>query len=183
MRNPAARLYSHFAYLCEYIEKKPVPSSSVFHERVVAVIEYFMDCLSRNQSIFECANDKYYTVPPWHSQCGAVGFQFIISMYYIHLSKWMQFFPKENFLFLRTEDMSSDSPTVMRNITNFLNIDEFPEKVISFLSTHKQNVHHDNTTMLPETRKILSKFFQPFNEKLVELIGDKRFLWEDTEQT
>ena len=34
--------------------------------------------------------------------------------------------------------------------------------------------------MLPETRAILSEFFHSFNEKLVELTGDERFLWEDT---
>ena len=34
--------------------------------------------------------------------------------------------------------------------------------------------------MLPETRAILSEFYLPFNEMLVELTGDRRFLWEDT---
>ena len=33
--------------------------------------------------------------------------------------------------------------------------------------------------MLPETREVLSELFHPFNEKLVELTGDDRFLWKD----
>ena len=179
MRDPVARTYSHFVHHCT-LERMPLPSSSVFHEKVVANLEYFKNCLLRNQSIFECANDKYFT-RPLLAQCGYVGFHLTTSMYYLHLSKWMQFFPRENFLFLRTDDMSSDPYTFMRSITNFLNIDEFPNQTAGLLLTRKRNKHGVNTSMLPETRAILSEFFHPFNEKLVQLIGDKRFLWEDTQ--
>ena len=174
MRNPVARTYSDFLYHC----KTTLLSRSVFHERVIANVNYFKNCLLRNQSIYECAKDKYFTRPL--AKCGVVGFHLTTSMYYLHLSKWMQFFPREDFLFLRTDDMSSDPYTFMRSITNFLNIDEFPYPIARLLSTRKENVQK-YTKMLPETQAILSEFFHPFNEKLVQLIGDKRFLWDDTQ--
>ena len=178
MRDPVARTYSHFVYECTSAREQ-LPSRSVFHERVIANMNHFKNCLLRNQSIYECAKDKYFT-RPLLAKCGVVGFHLTTSMYYLHLSKWMQFFPRENFLFIRTEDMSSDPYTFMRSITNFLNIDEFPYPIARLLSTRKENVQN-YTKMLPETQAILSEFFHPFNEKLVQLIGDKRFLWDDTQ--
>lgn len=32
--------------------------------------------------------------------------------------------------------------------------------------------------MLPETRAILTRFYKPHNEKLADLLGDDRFLWQ-----
>ena len=99
-------------------------------------------------------------------------------MYYLHLKKWMQFYPRESFLLLRMEDMSSDPYMFMRSITNFLHIDSLPYQSIKALATFKKNEKKVLMEMLPETRAILSEFFRPFNEMLVELTGDKRFLWE-----
>ena len=31
--------------------------------------------------------------------------------------------------------------------------------------------------MMPETRKLLTDFYAPYNKQLVKLIGDERFLW------
>ena len=35
--------------------------------------------------------------------------------------------------------------------------------------------------MLPETKKILDDFYQPFITRLAEMLNDKRFLWLDKE--
>ena len=108
-----------------------------------------------------------------------MGYRLTIGMYYLHLKKWMQLFPRESFLFLRMEDMSIDPYTFMRNITQFLNIDHLPPQRIKSLFSHRENVRTVKAEMLPETRAVLSEFFHPFNEKLVELTGDNMFLWND----
>ena len=36
--------------------------------------------------------------------------------------------------------------------------------------------------MLPETRRLLNNFYQPFNIKLAELLGDTSFLWDSEGQ-
>ena len=43
--------------------------------------------------------------------------------------------------------------------------------------THRENVQKLHMEMLPETKAILSEFYHPFNEMLVELTGDRRFHW------
>ena len=111
--------------------------------------------------------------------------RFPISLYYIHLHKWLQFYPKENFLFLRTEDMSQQPSTTMNHITDFLEIDPVSKDQAQEWLCHKANVQTAFTSdpekykMKPETKKMLKEFYRPFNEKLVELIGSERFLWTD----
>ncbi len=34
--------------------------------------------------------------------------------------------------------------------------------------------------MKPETRKLLSDFYAPYNKKLAQLLGDDRWLWQDS---
>ena len=44
----------------------------------------------------------------------------------------------------------------------------------------KANVgRHNVGPMLPETKKILHEFFQPFIKRLAALLGDQKFLWND----
>jgi N-acetylgalactosamine 4-sulfate 6-O-sulfotransferase len=70
------------------------------------------------------------------------------------------------------EDMSNNQ-TFMKTISDFLNIDRWKANQFSMIE-NKISVH---VTMLPETRQILSDFFRPFNQQLVKLTGDTRFLW------
>ena len=37
--------------------------------------------------------------------------------------------------------------------------------------------------MHDKTRTLLQKFYGPYNEDLASILGDTRFLWNDTEQT
>ena len=177
IRNPVERTFSHFLYACTSAHLEP-PARDVFHERVVFNVNFFRECLSRNHSIYECANDNQFSKPE-PPGCGVVSYHLIISMYYLHLKKWMQFYPRESFLFLRTDEMSSHPFSFMKRITDFLNIDYMSYNATNLLSTGTQNKQSLNTEMLPETRALLSEFFHPFNEMLVELTGDKRFLWGD----
>ena len=174
MRNPTERTFSHFLYACTYAHLKP-PSMDVFHERVVFSVNFFRECLSRNHSIYECANDNQFAKPE-PPGCGVVSYHLIISMYYLHLKKWMQFYPRESFLFLRTDDMSSHPFPFMKRITDFLNISHMSHNALTTPMKNKQKL---NMKMLQETRAILSEFYRPFNEMLVELTGDRRFLWDD----
>ena len=179
MRNPVTRTHSHHIYSCAY-EKRQPPSSTVFHEMVVADIKYFQNCLSTDRTIYECTSDKHFKKGQSGGCNRSMGYYLTISMYYLHLKKWMQLFPRESFLFLRMEDMSIDPYTFMRNITDFLNIDHLPPQSTRLLFSYRKNVKNVEVEMLPETQAVLSEFFHPFNEKLVELTGDNRFLWKDT---
>ena len=66
---------------------------------------------------------------------------------------------------------------IIRQATNHNpHINQFPENTANML-THRKNVQKLHMEMLPETRAILSEFYRPFNEMLVELTGDRGFHW------
>ena len=81
MRNPVERTFSHYKFYCTQRTSKP-PPSSVFHERVVAHLNFLRECLSQNHSMYECVSDKQFATPkpPRTEGCGEVGYHLITSM-------------------------------------------------------------------------------------------------------
>ena len=173
MRNPITRTHSQYLVSVAH-DKSKLLTSVEYHDMVLKSVNHFKKCLSDGQTMHECANEiKYYSL----NAVGIGDFRLTISMYYLHLKKWMQLFPRESFLFLRMEDMSIDPYTSMRNITDFLNIDHLPPQSIKYVFSQRKNVRKVKFNLPPESQAVLSEFFHPFNEKLVELTGDSRFLW------
>ena len=176
MREPVSRTYSHYVYSCTWNGRRPA-SAGQFHEEALAAVSHLNSCLSHS-SLFECAADRMFGVAG-KRQCGSLGYRLLVSLYHLHLGKWLQFFPRNQFLFLRLEDLSRDPHLFMRRVTRFLGVADMKPISTRWLRTHRENQQKKHAAMLPETRALLSHFFRPFNQQLVELTGDQRFLWED----
>ena len=193
MRDPVARTYSHFLYSCSYkygdnMARWPPgvrrDQAGTFHHEVLETILSFNSCLSAGSSTLECINWHHFS----QSSCGHVGYRLMVSLYHVHLRKWLQRFPREQFLFLRMEDMSRDADDFMRRITDFLDISQIePNLAKKWLSRkeNKQTIRRRGQRwvtmkMRPETRTLLTDFFTLHNKQLVELTGDERFLWDTT---
>ncbi len=191
MRNPVRRTYSHFLYACSqkftwntsnWPEEVRTDPAELFHQQAVLTVNKFKDCL-QVFSLFECANVwRYRSALVDH--CGEVGFRLVNSIYYSYLAKWLHVFPREQFLFLKTEDMDSKSYEFMRNITDFLGLSPMSRikanAVLSRSMNHQAFASQSASFQLKEkTLTLLEKFFQPFNSMLSNLLGDNRFLWKD----
>jgi N-acetylgalactosamine 4-sulfate 6-O-sulfotransferase len=174
MREPASRTYSHYRYSCT-MKRLETPGLEEFHDTAQADVDHFSQCLSANNTAFECAS----SISHKKTRCGTLGYRLMVSLYYIHLHKWLQFYPRENFLYLRLEDLARNPMAFMLRITKFLNIPNTKAIDFRWVQHHKQNKQMPYKSMLPETKVLLSKFFHPFNKKLVELTGDSGFLWQD----
>ena len=114
MREPVSMLYSLFWFSCTF-ENRPVPSREaqlkgpdIFHERIVAKIHHFESCLT----VFPLAKcvAKSKTIPePFHPlmpMCGET--KISRAFYYTHIQKWLSVVPRERFLFLTVEELSSN---------------------------------------------------------------------------
>ncbi len=193
MRNPVTREYSDFFYSCFYLsgpDLKTWPKTIVedpdgeFIKEFKSNTAAFTNCLrATNNSMHECIR----RMRPITNVCGR-NQRFPIGFYYIHLHKWLQFYPKENFLFLKTENMNQHPSAMMNRITNFLGVDPVSKDQAREWLCQKANAQTVYTTdsekfrMKPETKQLLKEFYRPFNEKLVELIGsNERFLWTTTQ--
>lgn len=108
---------------------------------------------------------------------------FYSGLYYKHVKCWMQFFPKENFLLIKTNDLKENYQEVLKKVSKFLNIEEFKNKIeirtnrasgVKFMFLHKFLIDRNS-----KLRKVLSKIFPDsfkefiFNSKIIEKI--KRF--------
>ena len=107
-QNPVTRLYSHYLHTCAdrhskvlfKLPKQLQQYAPNFHREVVADVKHFKG----NRSLYECVNaNRFRSIA-----CGGVGFRITVGLYTMHLSKWLQFYPKEHFLFLRTKDISAN---------------------------------------------------------------------------
>ncbi len=147
MRDPVPRAYSHY-----------------FEKHIQKAVNEFQQCV-RNISIYECVNKvrtDYKELSVWLGS----------GVYHIHIQKWMQFWPKEQFILLKTEEMVLQPVSTLRKITDFLSLDPFSEKTAVSAMTARKNVNKSNhTKLLPFTVKLLQSFYQPFNKKLEELFG------------
>ena len=79
--------------------------------------------------------------------------QLLTGFYYLYLLPWLQLFPRENFLFIRTEDMKKDTGKILQEIFQFLGMSPLPDAKINKilllkLFVHEQTMLHDNDSRI-----------------------------------
>ena len=194
MRNPVARRYSHFMMsnrlsFGNKVKKWPRAlrdnGAAIFHAKVMAEMENFNDCRT-NKSLLECVN-VWITSKPVTIEGITFNNRFYrlsVGLYAVHIRKWLQFYPRENFLFIRTEDISSNSTELVSQITEFLGISPVSEEMARDMFENKRNVFnasaHDLSPMNEKTKLLLGDFYRPFNEELAAITNNDKFLqWND----
>ena len=106
-------------------------------------------------------------------------------MYYHTLSRWLYYFPREQVLVLRNEDLEANQKDVATTLYDFLGLsplsrEELEEQEKSTNKYKQQRLFQtsaSNDIMFPETAQLLYDFFHPFNVKLAEMLQDDRFDW------
>ncbi len=165
IRDPVERIHSHFYFMHNtqgWPKEMDVNSPLYFDKWVKAAITDFNNC-QRNYSLFECANSK--------SRRKQLKTWLGVGIYYIQILEWLQFWPRENFLFLKTKQLSNEPISVLRNITHFLSLDQVPDKKAIKWFSKKANSHGRTDKMLPTTRRALEEFYAPHNLQLEELLN------------
>jgi N-acetylgalactosamine 4-sulfate 6-O-sulfotransferase len=202
LREPAERLHDAFWHYDHY-QKYFGASEDGFDKFATEMMGHFKLCESEH-STKGCAR-RFET---YHPKFEAVFFhadQLIKNMYSVWLERWFQVFDKEQFLFLRSEDVFglpnpvSATPwdyennekkkkrgmsEALRKISKHLNIGEITdamlEQMIEMPETDDARVLQKGkiSPMRKETRELLNEFYQPFLEELADNIGDEAFLWD-----
>ena len=193
MRDPGKRLHSDFWYFCanhnwRHNGKVIIPKhyikegEEIFHNLTVQAIASFQSCIKMGISKFECV--RRATVGYNVSDCTEL--RLGIGLYYYHIVKWLNVVPRENFLFLRTEDLAADPYSVMKQVWSFLQLKpQNKESLMTLLKKQEWNVNNwikskkykDSFTILPETVELLKTFYKPHNELLAQLLSDHKYTW------
>ncbi len=93
--------------------------------------------------------------------------------YIEQLQRWMKFFPKEQFLILKSETLFADPTAIMQQSFQFLGLE--PYDLDQFEVFNQGNYEPLDT----QTRRRLAEYFQPYNQKLEQFL-QMQFDWEMT---
>lgn len=103
------------------------------------------------------------------------------SLYHFHIERWQKTFPKENFIFLKTNDLKNNPERLLNNLSNFLRIDKF--EIIENLKANEaksvkskklqQLLLNRNLPIRKISRKLLPNFIK--NKILNSKITDKLY--------
>lgn len=186
MRNPVDRLWSDFWYFCHFSKwknKYNVNStnnirslaSEMFHNYTVSAILDFLSCINLGQTQFYCAT-LAGNVAGEEVACTDV--RLGVSIYYVHVQRWLSLFPRKQILLIRMEDLISDSLRTMTQVWSFLAVSSTHTHEVINEKINSNSWTYKNFAMLPQTRNILEIFFYPYNYLLAELLNDTRYLWK-----
>lgn len=98
----------------------------------------------------------------------------------IWLHLWFSFFPREQFLLLRSEDYFANPRRVLSQVFSHLELTEPTESewdhILASGSIHAAAAGKD---MLPGAQSAVDALYSPFNRDLALMLGDDKWLWAD----
>lgn len=168
LRNPVDRLFSDYLYFGIYNK-----SLENFHQRVKDSIDIYQKCF-KNETLRKCVYDRNLSL--------LSGVRLRIGLYWIYLQDWFSVFPKEMFHIIKTEDYAKCIKCTFKKVFRFLGLPQLSKSNEAFMgSIPKANTRRIKDSkmgkMWKETADLLKEFYQPHNEKLVNLINRVEFDW------
>ena len=189
MRDPVERLFSDYWFMCmssnemhrkatnDPISQYSHNAKQIFHNITVHAIEMYRECINAGSSRFECVRrvsaGELETCYPLRLGAG---------MYYYHIVTWLNVFPRERFLFLKMEELISAPHMEIKKVWAFLDVQKDVHINIGRQRTNENTwmrsaKYKSSFEMFPETRELLSAFYQPHNQLLAQLLSDAKYLW------
>ena len=94
-------------------------------------------------------------------------------VYIEQLERWMSIFPREQFLILKSEDFYENPDVTLQEVFEFLGLSNYQ------VANKKKYNQLPYEPRAPKIRSTLSEYFQPYNTRLEEYLGQK-FNWDNT---
>ena len=146
MRNPIAKLYSTFWFLCTY-DNQPLPDirtqlkgPELFHNLTLHKISVFNDCMRDrtvpafsqacrlNKTYSSCIRQRLHLLERCIHQIMSIKSSSCFrskladGLYYAHVQKWLSINPREDFLFMTLEDLIHDPQHIAKEFLQFLSL-------------------------------------------------------------
>jgi hypothetical protein len=93
-------------------------------------------------------------------------------LYAEQLARWLEVYPREQILVLKSEDFSREPERIFAQVLDFLGLPSCP---LPAYRPHNTGVY---AKMRPETKARLAEYYEPYNRQLYDLLG-RNFGWED----
>lgn len=133
-------------------------------EKIPSLINQWLDCLS---------DDSLSTLQEKYQQFSndILLPDLLSSLYIYYLKEWMNIFPREQFLIIKSENLFENPSATMKQVYNFLDLED------NYMPEYR-NCNPGSYSRIPDNlRHQLVDFFRPYNQQLEEYLGMK-FDWE-----
>lgn len=155
LRNPIDRAFSHYNMETDQGKETLSFKDSIEHEDERIIPEY--EKMEQNENYY---GRKYY----WYSHVEA-------GMYIKYLKRWVEMFPKNQILIVKSEDLFENTSITYNKVLQFLGLSNHE------LSGYKKFKERQYTEKLdPDLKKKLLEFYKPHNEELYKFL-EKDFSW------
>jgi len=201
LRNPIDRAYSHYVMVRDAGEERESSFAEIVHREMEELPELlaahqrgFMDLNLRTQAHRVTQNGAAITVAA-HDGAGThyelsqeqALFRYYTtsylfrSIYHDQLWRWLQMFDRRQLMIIDSHKLLTDRHTVMREVVDFLGLQAFDFNSTDLKRTwqvarSRKASPGSYETLDRTTRDLLQEFFQPYNDKLFELL-DTEFNW------
>lgn len=139
-----------------------------FDDRMRMEVRQFQECVAKADEEYCVALEQWVPLTA--------------GLYYYLVKRWLDLFPREYFMFVRTEDFGGSTSSAILGGTlcfefripnsNFsLEMQQFIGVDVVDLEVASSYVSSYRAGMLNSTRQFLSEFYQPYNRKLYDLLG------------
>jgi len=150
LRNPIDRAFSHY------------------HQQFSRNYETmsFEDAIKNEESRLEGEEEKMIDNSHYQSYSHRHHSYLKRGRYYQNIKKWLEYFPKNQFLILTTEELKVNPNETMNRVFDFLELSSYEIKEIP-----KVKVGTYTENMNKETRSKLEEYFKPHNEELYKFLN------------
>jgi len=173
LRDPVKRAHSHFQMTRDSSGNenqmkrrghvKGMSFSELIEEDLQRLREHNLLDPNLDENGLDCFEREYLEKAPLthggHSYVGR-------GLYAFQIELWLQVFPREQFLFLRLDDLSKHTNQSMRQVFEFLHVESMTE--IEDISVKNARTYEP---MDGAIKQQLEEFYRPYNERLVRLLG------------
>lgn len=155
LRNPVDRAYSHY----QHTSRRRIESLS-FEDAIAREEERLSDVFMTMMQ-----NEHYYD-PREHL------YSYLSRGIYVEQMKiWFNHFPKEQILILSSEDLFANPSKVFKKVLKFLDLPEWELENYGTYNHDSNKIYRKYPEMDASTRKSLTDYFKPHNERLYEYSG------------
>lgn len=150
LRNPVDRTYSHYQHQVRN-SREPLP---------------FEEALAREEEKLAGEVEKMMEDGTYYSKAHRRFSYLARSRYVEQLEVWFSLFPREQMLILNSEAMFENPQPTLDAVTSFLAL---PPHGLDAYNKYMPGSYWEE--MYPGTRRMLVRYFRPYNRRLYELLG------------
>ncbi len=145
LRDPVSRAYSHYNHVAKFFG---------VNKKFADIIKYNLEDLKTRKLMLKDEN-AYLSVKCSYLSKG---------LYYFWLKNWLDLFPREQFLILKTDDLYLDTNKAMQKVFSFLELPNFA------FNDYKRELVGSYQPIDRALNAALTQYYAPFNQKLADLL-------------